>query len=158
MEFTAIATQEQFDAAIGERLKRERETLAKKYGDYDELKTKIIGYEKQIGEMSKNAADASKRYAGYDKTLAELQSKIKGYESASLKARIAHEVGLSYELAGRLSGDDEDSIRKDAEAISQLIGRQKHKAPPLRSTEPEGLDDKKATLRTLTTQLSCKGD
>ena len=47
-EFTPITTQEQFDAAIGERLKRERESLAKKYGDYDALKQKTDDYERQI--------------------------------------------------------------------------------------------------------------
>ena len=158
MEFTAITTQEQFDAAIGARLQRERETLAKKHGDYDDLKTKVADYEKQIGEMSKNAEEASKKYAGYDKTLAELQSKVKGYESASVKTRIAHEVGLPYELAGRLSGDDENTIRKDAETLSKLLGNQTHQAPPLRSTEPDGLDNKTAALRSLTNQLTSKGE
>ena len=139
-DFTPITTQEQLDAVIGARLQRERETLAKKHGDYDDLKTKVADYEKQIGEMSKNAEEAGKKYAGYDKTLAELQSKVKGYESASVKTRIAHEVGLPYELAGRLSGDDEDGIRKDAEILSKLIGQQTHTAPPIRSTEPVGLE------------------
>ena len=41
-EFVPITTQEAFDAAIGERLKRERESIAKKYGDYDDLKTFTI--------------------------------------------------------------------------------------------------------------------
>ena len=81
-EFTPITTQEQFDSAIGERLKRERETIAKKYGDYDELKNKVADYEKQIGQMNKAADDAAKKYAGYDKDLADLQDKVKGYETA----------------------------------------------------------------------------
>lgn len=151
-EFAPITTQEQFDAAIGERLKRERETIAKKYGDYDELKNKVADYEKQIGQMNKAADDAAKKYAGYDKDLADLQDKVKGYETASVKTRIAHEVGLPYELAGRLSGEDEAAIRKDAEALSKLLGGQKHKTSPLRDSEPAG-DGKAAAMRAFGAQL-----
>ena len=106
-EFKPITTQAEFDAAIGERLKRERETLSKKYGDYDDLKTKVADYEKQIGQLTRAAEDAAKKYAGHDKELADLQAKVKGYETDSVKTRIAHEAGLPYELAGRLTGEDE---------------------------------------------------
>ena len=123
-EFTPITTQAEFDAAIGERLKRERETLSKKYGDYEDLKNKVADYEKQIGQMSKAAKESAEKYAGYDKTLAELQAKVKDYETDSVKTRIAHETGLPYELAGRLTGEDEAAIRKDAEALSKLLGGQ----------------------------------
>lgn len=134
MEFNPITTQEQLDAVIGERIKREKETLAKKYGDYDSLKTKVADYEKQIGDMSKAAEEAGKKYAGYDKVVADLQKQIKGYESSSVKTRIAHETGLPYELAGRLSGDTEDDIRRDAESLLKVMGSQRQ-APPLASTE-----------------------
>ena len=141
-EFKPITTQAEFDAAIGERLKRERETLAKKYGDY----------EKQIAQMSKAAKESAEKYAGYDKNLAELQAKVKGYETDSVKTRIAHETGLPYELAGRLTGEDEAAIRKDAEALSKLLGGQKHKTPPLRDSEPAG-DGKAAAMRAFGAQL-----
>ena len=150
-EFTPITTQEQFDAAIGERLKRERETIAKKYGDYDELKNKVADYEKQIGQMNKAADDAAKKYAGYDKELADLQDKVKGYETASVKTRIAHDVGLPYVLAGRLSGEDEAAIRKDAESLAQLLGCQKtgRKAAPMKDSEPPDVDAKTAALKSV---------
>lgn len=151
-EFKPITTQAEFDAAIGERLKRERETLAKKYGDYDDLKTKVGDYEKQIAQMSKAAKESAEKYAGYDKNLAELQAKVKGYETDSVKTRIAHETGLPYELAGRLTGEDEAAIRKDAEALSKLLDGQKHKTPPLRDSEPAG-DGKAAAMRAFGAQL-----
>ena len=151
-EFKPITTQAEFDAAIGERLKRERETLAKKYGDYDDLKTKVGDYEKQIAQMSKAAKESAEKYAGYDKNLAELQAKVKGYETDSVKTRIAHETGLPYELAGRLTGEDEAAIRKDAEALSKLLGGQKHNPPPRRDSEPAG-DGKAAAMRAFGAQL-----
>lgn len=153
-EFTPITTQAEFDAAIGERLKRERETLAKKYGDYEDLKTKVADYEKQIGQMTEAASKAAQKYAGFDQQLADMQAKIKGYETASVKTRIAHETGLPYELAGRLSGEDEDAIRKDAEALSKLLGSQRQpRTPPLRDTEPIEKDEKKAALKSLLTKI-----
>ncbi|NLS85764.1 MAG: phage scaffold protein, partial [Ruminococcaceae bacterium] len=103
-EFTPITTQEQFDAAIGDRIKREHETIAKKYADYDDIKTKNAAYETQVGELSQSMKDTAAKYAGYDKTLADLQGKVAGYEKGSLKLRIANESGIPYELAQRLTG------------------------------------------------------
>ncbi|MEA4965392.1 MAG: DUF4355 domain-containing protein [Oscillospiraceae bacterium] len=154
---TPITTQEQLDTLIGERIKRERDTVAKKYGDYDDLKTKAADYEKQIGDLSKTIEDSGKKYAGYDQTIADLTAKVKGYETSSVKMRIAHETGIPYELATRLSGETEDDIRKDAEALSKLVGKP-NQAPPLKSTEPAGGDTKTAALRTLAQTLTNKGD
>lgn len=156
-EFIAITTQEQFDAAIGERIKRERETLTKKYADYDELKEKATGYEKQIGDLNKTIEDNSKKYAGYDEELATLQGKVKGYETSSVKMRIAHDVGIPYELSGRLSGETEDDIRKDAESLAKLIASNRP-GVPLRTTEPAGADNKTAALRAFTEKLTNKGE
>ena len=59
-DFTPITTQEEFDKAIGERLKRERETVKKEYAGYlspDDEKKKYEGY------LSPEAV--SKKYEGY---------------------------------------------------------------------------------------------
>lgn len=145
MEFTPITTQEELDKIISARLTRERDAVAKKYGDYDDLKGKVGGYETQIADYAKQLEEANKKQAGHDKVVAELQAKLKGYESASVKTRIALEKGLPYELAARLSGDDEDAIRQDADALAKFVGR--GPAAPLRSTEPEGVDSQRAALK-----------
>lgn len=147
-EFTPITTQEQFDAAIGERIKRERESLAKKYGDYDTLKKAAADYEKQIGELNRTAEESAKKYAGYDKTLADLQARVKGYETDSVKTRIAHELGLPYGMARRITGETEEDIRADAEALSrEMEGSTRRTAAPLRSTETPGDGGKHAALK-----------
>ncbi len=153
MSFEVIQTQEQFDAAIADRLRRERETIGKKYADYDDLKKTNADYEKQIGEMTKAADEAAKKYAKYDKQLTEMQNKLKGYETNSVKMRIAHETGIPYELAERLSGETEDDIRKDAESLSKYIGKSKSPAP-LKSTESSSTDEKTAALRAFTAKLT----
>lgn len=147
-DFTVIETQEQFDAAIGERIKREKETLGKKYEGYispDDFKTKTAEYDTTIGDLNKQLEEANKKIANHDKELAERDTKIKAYESHSVKTRIAHETGLSYEAIDFLKGDDEDSIRKSAEALKSLTGKQP--APPL--ANPEGIvaGDKDAALK-----------
>lgn len=151
MSFEIIDTQEKFDAAISERLKRERETVGKKYADYDDLKQKAAAYEKQIGEMTKAAEESAKKYSGYDKQLADMQAKIKGYETGSVKTRIAHEKGIPYELADRLNGQTEDEIRQDAEMLSKLIG--KKSVAPLKSSADDSADSKTAALKAFTSRI-----
>ena len=149
MEFTPITTQEQFEAAMKDRMDR----YAKKFEGYtspDDLAKIKSDYDGQIATLTKTAEEKAKKYAGYDKELAERDAKIKGYETASVKTRIAHEVGLPYELSGRLSGETEDDIRKDAESLVGLIGKG-HQTAPLASSETT--EDK---VKTAVKQLSEK--
>jgi predicted DNA binding CopG/RHH family protein len=146
-DFTPITTQEEFDRAITDRIKRERETLSKKYADYDELKERNATYEKQLGELKSSLEESTKKTSEYEKTVADLTGKISSYELTSLKTRIAHEMGIPYELAGRLTGDDEKSLRADAESFSKLVTTGKS-TPPLKSTEPSG-DGKDAEYKKL---------
>ena len=131
-EFTVIETQEQLDKIIGERIaraeKKAEEAAAKQYADYDDLKKKVSDYEAQITNYGKQLTDAQEAL----KTVDDLKAQIKAHETASVKTRIAHEVGLPYELANRLSGETEEEIRKDAETLTQYTT--KHVAP-LASTE-----------------------
>lgn len=154
-EFKPITTQQEFDSMVGERLKRAEEKYSQKYADYDDLKKKTTEYEKQIAEFTKQLEEANKKVSGHDKEVADLNAKIKGYETNSVKMRIAHETGIPYELAGRLSGEDEASIRKDAENLSKIIGRSGAVAP-LGSTEPVNVDPKKAALKALLDQVKNK--
>lgn len=154
-EFTPIETQEQLDSIIGERIKREREAQERKYHGYvspDDLKTANAEYEKQIADLSKEIKEAKDKISLHDKELAERDNKIKSYESHSVKSRIAHEAGLSYEAVDFLQGDDEESIKKSAEALKMLVGKQA--PPPLASTEGTGVSSDgdaalKQTLRNL---------
>lgn len=131
-EFTPITTQEEFDAAIGKRLERERKTISDQYGDYETLKSKVADYEKQIGDLTASR-DA-------------LQTQVKGYETNSVKMRIAHEIGIPFELAGRLSGETEEEIRKDATAIARFVSKGKY-IGPLKSDGPDGESTERASMR-----------
>ncbi|MGN0409294.1 MAG: DUF4355 domain-containing protein [Candidatus Fimousia sp.] len=136
-EFTAITTQEEFDKAVEARLKAERETIGEKYKGY--LSPEEVG-EKYKGYLSPEDA-------------AEKDKKIKKYETDSVKTRVAHEMGLSYEAAEFLRGEDEETIKKSAESLKALVGEQ-HSSPPLFRTEPAGDGKKNAEREALKTMLS----
>lgn len=158
-EFQAIETQEQLDVVIGERIKQERETLEKQYEGYlspEDAETKKKEYEKQIGNLQVALKDANEKITNHDKEIAERDSKIKGYEIASAKAKIAHEAGLSYEAIDFLKGEDENSIRVSADALKTLMGSSKPE-PPLASGE-QNITGADAALRNTLKNLTSKGE
>ena len=135
-EFKAITTQEAFDAAIKERIKREKEAYT---AEQAELKEANSNLKKQLEELQKTLEEETKKSSTSTKTISDLTSQVNGYKLAALKARIAHEKGIPYELAERLHGDTEEDLQKDADILQSVIGSQAKSAPPLKSTEPKGL-------------------
>lgn len=115
-EFKPITTQKEFDDAVDARLQQE---LAK-YSDYDDLKKKNEGYEKTLAANSK--------------TIATLQGQVKGYEVGAIKSKVARELGIPEGMAGRLSGETEEEIRKDAEGMATFFSKTTP-AAPLADTE-----------------------
>ena len=134
-EFTPIVTQEQFDEMVKDRLARAEKKWQEKYTGYlspDEISGKTKEYEDKITELSNSLNDANEKAATDSKTIADLEAKIKAHETASVKSRIAHEVGIPYELAHKLSGETEEDIRKDAEALKPFVSKS---TAPLRDPE-----------------------
>ena len=141
-EFKPITTQEEFDAAIKERLSREKA----KYSDYDQLKSRIkeletenVGLKSTIEANNQSKADA-------DKQLEDMQKQISNYETASLRTRVALQHGLPYDLADRLQGTDEESLKADAERLAGFM-KSTESIPPLKTNEPSLGDDKDAALK-----------
>ncbi len=151
-DFTPINTQEEFDAAIKSRIEQakrsEKEAQAKVYEGYtspDDLAKIKAEYETKIKDYETAKTESAGKLAQYEKDIAERDTKIKGFEMTSLKSKIAHEMGIPYELAGRLTGDDETAIRKDAESLSKII-KSTHTSP-LRTTEKPEEDRKREDLK-----------
>ena len=141
--FKPIETQEELDNIIKERLKRERETTQKKYEGWISPED----HQKAIDDANKAFDDFRKAREGDEQTIADLTAKNKAYETASLKSRIAHEVGLSYEWTDRIGGEDEESIRKDAESLKKLVGAGAQPIPTKNTEAGEDVDSGKAALR-----------
>lgn len=153
-DFKVIETQEQLDALIGDRIaraeKKAQENAAKEYADYADLKKKVETYEAQLADYGKKLTEATETAKGHTAEVEELRAKIKNYETATVKARIAHEVGLPYELANRLTGDNEEAIRQDAETMAKFISKP---AAPMRSTEQPIGDSKTEAYRALANSI-----
>lgn len=130
-EFTPINTQEEFDAAISNRIKREREKytgwlspqqIEAGYVPIDTVNQMKASLEEKIAELNGTAEESAKKYADYDQQIADRDARIKSYETASLKTRVALELGLPYGAAEFLKGEDETSIRESAEIFKKLQG------------------------------------
>ena len=73
--------------------------------------------------------------------LTEKDDTIAKYEIDSVKTRIAREAGLSYEAIEFLQGDNEEAIKKSAEALKGLVGTKTNPTPPLGNPENPPAED-----------------
>lgn len=148
-EFTPINSQEELDRVLASRLQRERDTVTKSFqAQIDERDQKITGFESTIADLNKQIETLN----GQTGRITELEAKIREYETASVKTRIAREAGLPAELADRLSGADEAAMRTDAESLAKLI-RGQNVAPMYKPTGEGGNDAKDAALKDLLKQV-----
>lgn len=147
-DFKVIETPEQLEEVIKDRLKQERETIKKGYEGY--LSPADVA-EKYKGYLSPD--DIAEKYKDHlpPEEAGKLRSKIKGYETDSVKMRIAHETGLSYDAVQFLKGEDEESIRKSAESLKGLVGASN--VAPLASTETPLPDTEDAAIRSTLKKL-----
>ena len=115
-EFKPIETQEALDAIIRERIDRAKKSAA------DEAAKKYEGYlsPDDVKKHTDRITALTEKLRESETKIADLTAKNSAYEIASVKTKIAHEVGLPYELAERLSGTTEEEIRKDADALSKF--------------------------------------
>jgi hypothetical protein len=143
--FKPIETQEELDNIIKDRLKRERETTQKRYEGW----VSPEDHQKAITDANKAFDDYKKAHESDEQTIADLTAKTKKYETASLKSRIAHEVGLSYEWIDRINGEDEKSIREDAESIKKLVGSGSAPLPTKNPEAGESYDSGKNALKSV---------
>jgi hypothetical protein len=141
--FKPIESQEELDGIIKDRLKRERESTSKKFEGWISPED----HQRALDEAAKSFDDYKKAHESDEQTIADLRAKNKAYETASLKSRIAREVGLPYECAERIRGEDEQSMLDDAKALKKLVGSSQ--PIPTKSTETEAPDAETAALRTV---------
>lgn len=100
-------SQEEVNAIVGDRLKRERE----KYADYESLKEKAARLD-EMEEASKSELQKATEKAR--QLEAELSGLRKADEIRKIRENVANETGVPANL---LSGEDEESIKSHALAI-----------------------------------------
>ena len=137
-EFKVIESQEQFDALVQERIARAKDSVRKEYDGWvkpDDLSGQLADKDKEIASLTAQISTLNEEKSAFDGTLAEKDKTIQQYEIGSVKTKIAHEMGLSYEAVSFLQGDDEESIRKSAESFATII--KANNKQPLATTEPQ---------------------
>jgi len=157
MTFKPIETQEDFDKAVSERINRERETLNKKFSDYDQLKNQNEKLTKENTSLHSTIKESTEKYANYDKDIEGLNSKISSYETEKLRTKVALENGLPYDLASRLVGDNEEDLKADAERLSGFV-KGKEPIAPLKDPEPNPGNNENGAYKNLIENLNMDGE
>ena len=122
--FKVIETQEELDKIIQKRLAQKDRELAESIKDYlrpEEVEELRTDYEKKLEASKKDLEAAAEKLKAHDKEVEDLKQRAAAAETTLLKSKIAHESGLPFELAGRLVGNTEEELKKDAEALTAII-------------------------------------
>lgn len=135
-----ITTQEEFDAAIGDRLKRDREVQAKKYEGWrsptdfqKELAAEAAKKDGEIKALQDAAAKAAQEIADKDKALEESAA----YKAALDRTLAAVAAGLDPKYADRLRGSNAEEWAADAAELAKDFATAHAVVPPLGALEPK---------------------
>lgn len=109
--FTPIETQEALDEIVNAKINENTKAVT------DSVTASVS--KKFEGYISPD--DFKSKTAEFETTISDLTAKNKAFEQNSLKLKAAHEFGIPFELSGRIAGDDEKSIREDAEKLSKFL-------------------------------------
>lgn len=122
-DFEPITSQEDFEKRIGARLARE----AKKYADYQDLKTKAA----RLDELETKTAEANKTW---EERYKSLESKMAAKDHEILRVQVASAKGVP---ANRINGTTREELEADADELLSLISKQKEAERP--KVPPSGL-------------------
>lgn len=125
MAFEPITTQEQLDNIIKERIARAEESARKGFDGWlspEAVEDRLKDVNSQLATANKALSEAKEKAGSYESEIASRDQQIKEYETASVKSRVAHEMGLSYEATDFLRGETEEDIKKSAESLKNLVG------------------------------------
>ena len=142
MAFTPIETQEQFNEAISERIEQAKRSARKEFEGWvspGELEKQTSDLNAQLTGLNDQIKTLVDEKAALETQLTEKDGAIAKYERDSVKTKIAREYGLPYEAIGFIQGEDEEAVRKSAEALKGLVGSAN--VPPLGNPEARSEDD-----------------
>lgn len=137
-DFKIIETQEDFDKAVSARIKREQETVRKEFEGFlspEDVQKQYEGFlsPEQVQEKYKDYLSPEE--------VAKKDATIKSYETKSKRVEIALGAGIPYELAGKISGETEEDMKKDAQTLAGFL--KSNNPYPRYNPDPVGADDSK---------------
>lgn len=140
-EFAPIETQEDFDRAIKDRIRRERDKVRSEFADYEELKAEV--------ESSKAALEEA--IARAERAEGESTSMREAKERADLAAKVSSETGVPASL---IHGSTEDEMRACAQAIADYARpKGAPRAPRAGSFDNRGASDSNDARRELARRM-----
>lgn len=125
--FNPIMTQEDFDKAIQGRLNQQERTIRAEYGDYEDLKSRVAGFEATED--------------GYKKQIADLTAERDTANTNFAKVKYARKYGINLDDASRLQGTTEKEIEADAKSWADSLRGRRTPAP---AGSNDGGDNKNA--------------
>lgn len=158
-DFKAITTQDEFDAAIKDRLERAERKIREEYKGWtspDDLKKLADTHKSEIDSINSAHSKELEKYAGYDEKFSQQASRIHELEVSGLKTKIANEMKLPFDAVEFLQGEDEKSIQESAEKLSKLSNV--HPSGYVRNTERDTGDAKDQVWRDFASQLPGRHD
>lgn len=116
--FVAITSQEQLNAVLADRLKRERS----KFGDYADLKAKAARLD-EIEQAAKTDLEKA------TEANAKLTVEIEALKLSQLRTEIAARKGLDASAARFLTGTTREEIEADVDDLVKLVGAPRKAEP-----------------------------
>lgn len=149
-EFVAITTQEDFEKALSPRLERERNKIRKEFEGFlspEDAQKKYEGYlsPEQVKEKYKDYCSPEE--------IARKDAEINGYKLKSKRVEIALAQGIPYELAGKISGETEEEMKKDAETFAGFL-KKNTLYPPYKPDPVDDGESRDAALKQMLDSLS----
>lgn len=123
MTFKPIETQEDFDAAIKERLERAKKSAAEQFSDYDAIKKELQGYKDAEAAGKTELEKLTEKVAAMEKEKADKEA---ADAISELRRKVADELKVP---AALIQGDDEEAMRASAKAVSEYAQSYKPSAP-----------------------------
>jgi len=147
--FNPIMTQEEYNNRIGYRLNKQKNELERLR--HEEVGNLTSKHEKECSTLHttiERLEEKLKSYEGIDIKIADYEKKIHNYELNEIKRNIVDEYHLPRELMSRLQGEDEETLRHDAQSLVDVFNSTRPSAP-LKSTEEASEDEKTKAYKAL---------
>ena len=130
MEFTQIETQEQFDAMVKDRVERAKSAGAKEarkefetqLKDLEGIKEQLTSKDSEIEALKAKITDFESEKKANEESYQGMQKELSELKLKALKTNVAIEAGLPADLADRLTGEDEETLKADAEKLASFVG------------------------------------
>lgn len=156
-EFKVIESQEELDAIIKPRveraIKKAKEEAKEEYeSSLKSLNDENSSLKSEVGQYKKSLESMKEK----DEQITGLNKTIESYKREDLKRKIAVDCGLPFNLSNRIQGEDEESMRKDAESLSNFIKDSNPSVVPLKNVNETRDDD--SGLRSLLNSLDLEGE